>query len=250
LPIGIERCAAGYRFVPGVSQYSAAVAAEPGHEIVRARLRTPVPLAEGLEVVWRHLRDLGRPTAAFCACELRSPAPFSEEGFARFNRDYVERLLRARVFDGTTNPVARTNVCPEVDPPAVPVLSAFSYAVPAEAQALATFVIAGSGEAPEGRAAYQPHVVRLGDRTVDGMRDKARWVLGEMERRMGLLGFSWADVTGTHIYTVFDVYPFLEDEFVRRGAAACGLTWHYSRPPVKPLDFEMDARSIRLETVI
>ncbi len=250
MPIATERCAAGYRFVPGVSQYSAGVAAEPGHEIVRARLRTPIPLAEGFEVVWEHLRAVGLSPASLCACELRSPAPFTEEGFARFNRDYVDRLVRSGVFDGGTNPVARTNVCPAGDSPAVPALYAFSYVVRTERAAFGTFVVAGSGEAPEGRDAYEPHVVRPGDRTTAGMREKARWVLAEMERRMGLLGFSWPDVTGTHMYTVFDVHPFLEEEFVRRGAAACGLTWHYSRPPVEHLDFEMDVRRIRLEMVI
>jgi len=32
----------GYRFVEGVFQYSAGVAAEPGHQIVRVQFRTPV----------------------------------------------------------------------------------------------------------------------------------------------------------------------------------------------------------------
>ena len=36
----------GYRFIKGVFQYSAGVAAEPGWEIVRARLAKPLPLAE------------------------------------------------------------------------------------------------------------------------------------------------------------------------------------------------------------
>ena len=162
----------------------------------------------------------------------------------------MERLVRSGVFDGAINPVARTNVCPQVDPPAVPVLCAFSYVVDTERDAFGTFVVAGSGEAPEGRDSYHSHVVAPGDRTAAGMREKACWVLAEMERRIGLLGFSWADVTGTNMYTVYDVHPFLEDEVVRRGAAACGVTWHYSRPPVEHLDFELDARRIRLELVI
>ncbi len=51
------------------------------------------------------------------------------------------------------------------------------------------------------------------------MREKARAVLGEMERRMGLLGFSWAEATAAQVYTVFPVHWFLADEIVRRGAA-------------------------------
>ena len=46
------------------------------------------------------------------------------------------------------------------------------------------------------------------------MREKAQFVLGEMERRLGLLGFGWADTTATQVYTVHDLYPFLADEIV------------------------------------
>ena len=37
----------GYRFIKGVFQYSAGVAAEPGFEIVRARFPDLVPIADG-----------------------------------------------------------------------------------------------------------------------------------------------------------------------------------------------------------
>ena len=81
------------------------------------------------------------------------------------------------------------------------------------------------------------------------MREKARFVLGEMERRMAALGFGWADVTATQVYTVYDIHPFLADEIVRRGAARAGLTWHYARPPVQGLDYEMDVRGLARELV-
>ena len=90
-----------------------------------------------------------------------------------------------------------------------------------------TFVVAGSGEAREGRRNYRDHTVRLGETSPDAMREKARYVLGEMERRLALLGFAWADTTATQVYTVHDLHPFLADEIVRRGAARAGLTWHY-----------------------
>ena len=82
------------------------------------------------------------------------------------------------------------------------------------------------------------------------MREKARFVLGEMERRLALLGTSWAATTATQVYTVHDLYPFLADEIVRRGAARSGLTWHFCRPPVRGLEFEMDCRGVRFEQVI
>jgi hypothetical protein len=37
------------------------------------------------------------------------------------------------------------------------------------------------------------------------MREKARFVLAAMEQRMAALGFGWADVTATQVYTVFDI---------------------------------------------
>jgi len=236
----------GYRFVEGVFQYSAGVAAEPGHRIVRVQFRRPVPLEEGFRRIEKIIGVAGRPLTAFCACELRSPAPFTESGFAAFNKIYVGTLERWSIYDGKTNPVARSNVCPAIDPPAEPSFHAFSYTETA-ADAEPSFVIAGSGEAPEGRGNYRDHIVKRGDVSPEGLREKARFVLGEMERRMGALGFGWKDTTAAQLYTVHDVHPFLADEIVRRGAARSGLTWHYNRPPVVELEYEMDCRGVSSE---
>jgi hypothetical protein len=238
-----------YRYIPGVFQYSAGVAALPGHAIRRVRFRRPVPLAHGFERIAACIKAAGRPLTAFCACELRSPAPFTEEGFRVFNEVYVVTLREWGLFDGRVNPVARSNVCPEIDPPPVPSFHAFAFTV-AATQAAPSFVIAGSGEAPEGRANYRDHIVRRGETSADALREKARFVLGEMERRLGLVGFTWADTTATQAYTVRDLFPFLGDEIVRRGAAHAGLTWHFDRPPVRELEFEMDCRGVASEQVI
>ena len=157
----------GYRFVKGVFQYSGGVAAMPGHRIVRVQFRRPVPLEEGFRRIEQIITAAGRPLTAFCACELRSPAPFTEDGFVAFNKIYVGTLERWKIFDGTTNPVARSNVCPAIDPPAEPSFHAFAY-TEARAEAEPSFVVAGSGEAPEGRGNYRDHIVRLGDVTPAG----------------------------------------------------------------------------------
>jgi hypothetical protein len=34
------------------------------------------------------------------------------------------------------------------------------------------------------------------------------------------------------------------------GAARAGLTWHYARPPVGCLDYEMDVRGVSLERML
>lgn len=240
----------GYRFITHAFQYSGGVAAETGFRIERLRFARPVPLADGFDAIEAYLKRLGRPPAAFCACELRSPAQFTEAGFVAFNRLYVQRLERWGIFRDDVNPVARSNVCPEIDPPAAPSFYAFCYTVPSDGDTAPGFVCAGSGEAREGGASYAERIVRLGDHSPDGMREKARFVHGEMERRMAALGFGWEDVTATQVYTIYDVHPFLADEIVRRGAMSAGLTWHYARPPVQGLDYEMDVRGVARELVI
>src|SRR5438045_169351 len=239
--------AGNYRFIPAVFQYSSGAAADSGFEIERVRFDRLVPLAEGFAEVAKYIQAAGRPLTSFCACELRSPAAFTEDGFRIFNEHYVKTLAQWGLFDGVINPVARSNVCPEIDPPAEPSFYAFSYTVPGGGK---SFVAAGSGEASDGPGIYAERIVRFGDHSPAGMRDKARYVLGAMERRMGALGFGWADVTATQVYTIFDIHSFLGDEFVRRGAMAAGLVWHFARPPVQGLDFEVDVRGVGRELVI
>ena len=180
-----------YMTIPAVFQYSGGVAAEPGFEIERVTFRSWLPLAEGFARVEAHLKAIGRPLTSFCACELRSPAQFSEAGFIAFNQHYCETLARWGIYDPVSkfNPVARSNVCPLVEAPSEPGFYAFSYTVPSRSK-VASFVISGSGEAPEGKGAYGNFIVRRGETTPDAMRDKARSVLDEMERRMSLLGFT------------------------------------------------------------
>ena len=242
--------AGGYRYIESVFQYSAGIAAEAGFEIERARLERPLPLAEGFAAVEAHLRSLGRPTTAFAACELRSPAPFSEQGFIDFNREYVKTLARWGLYREEKNPVARTNVCPEHGKPSQPSLYAFSYTVPAPRAKRGGFITAGSAEAQEGGASYRERIVRYGETTPDAMREKMRHVLGEMERRMASLGFSWREAASTQAYTVQDIGALIGPEIAARGAAAGGLCWHFARPPVVGLEFEMDVRGAAREITL
>ena len=125
----VDFAAGGYRFIPAVFQYSGGVAALPGHEIRRVRFRKPVPLKQGFERIERVISEAGRPLTSFCGCELRSPAPFTEQGFRAFNEVYVGHAREVELYDGKVNPVARSNVCPEIDPPAEPSFYAFSFTV-------------------------------------------------------------------------------------------------------------------------
>ena len=180
----------GYRYIPGPLQYSAGVAALPGYRLERIRFLDPVPLGR----IERYMDEARLPQLSFCACELRSPAPFTDEGFTAFNRVYVGTLERWGIVKNDENPVARSNVCPKVDPPPVPSFHAFTVAVPSGASAK-SFVIAGSGESQEGPGAYKDKTVRYRDVSPDGLREKAKHVLGVMESRMADFGHAWGDTT-------------------------------------------------------
>ena len=111
-------------------------------------------------------------------------------------------------------------------------------------------MVAGSGESVEGKANYRDHIVAYGDTSPAGMLAKAKFVLDEMERRMAALGGSWSNTTAVQLYTVHDIFPFVESELGRRGVFRNGLTWHYNRPPIVGIDYEMDCRRVLLERVV
>ena len=242
--------AGGYRYVRGPFQYSGGVAAEPGFAIERVRFQRPRPIADGFAAIRAHLNSLNRPLTSFCACELRSPAPFTEDGFVAFNRVYVGTLERWGIFRDEENPVARSNVCPEADPPPEPSFEAFSYTIPAGADAQTSFIIAGSAEAAEGAGSYRERIIRLGDTSPDAMREKARYVLHAMEPRMSALDVGWSQASVIQAYSVHDIHPVMSKEIVTRGAASGGLTWYYARPPVEGLEYEMDVRGVPVERVL
>src|ERR1700722_5267644 len=198
----IENPKGNYSFIKGISPYSAGVTAARGFAIEHASLRPARPLRDGFAAVDRHLKALGRPRQALCAMELRSPRPFTFQGFADFNAGYVDILKTWQILQDGLNPVARTNVAPEVDPPSEALLHGFSYTVPSDRPA-ATFIVAGSGKLPEG--SLDPHdVVRRGETSLDALKEKARFVLGIMEARLHELGADWPDVTTSDVYTVHD----------------------------------------------
>jgi hypothetical protein len=242
-----------YRFIPAGFQYSSGVCAFEGFEIERVRFDHLTPLAEGFAQAAAYIQSAGEKLTSFCACELRSPAAFSEAGFHAFNQHYVKTLAEWGIFDGTTNPVARSNVCPEIDPPAEPSFYAFSFVRPAGGRrrpAAPDFVIAGSAETRTGGGSYPERIVRYRDLSPDGWREKVSFTVGVMENRLAAFGFGWADTTATQAYTIHDFHPVMTDELVRRGAARSGLTWHFARPPVVDLEFEMDCRRVSREIVI
>ena len=248
--------AGSYRYIKAQFQYSGGVAAAPGFELERARFAKALPLRDAFAAVEAYLKSIGRPSSAFAACELRSPAPFTEQGFIEFNKAYVTTLERWGIYQGgdqPVNPVARTNVCPVYGKPAEPMMHAFSYCVPAArggSAARGTFVLSGSGESTGGGKTHRERIVRFGDTSPEGLREKVDAVMAEMERRLKLLGFSWADALATQAYTVQNIGHLVGEAIAARGASTGGLAWTYAWPPIVDLEYEMDVRSVARELVI
>ncbi len=242
----IENRAGGYSFLKGLAPYSAGVVAGAGFQIERARFVKPLPIAAAFDRVDAHLKTIGRPAQALCGMELRSPRPFTFQGFNDFNSGYVKYLEKRRILVDGLNPVARTNVAPQIDGPPEPVVYAFSYTVSAPSS-MRTFVVAGAGELPEG--SLDPHdVVRRGESSLEALTEKARFVLGLMDGRVRGLGANWLDVSAVNVYTIHNIGPIFASTIVpRTGNAHHGVTWHYTRPPITSIEYEMDVRACASE---
>ena len=152
------------------------------------------------------------------------------------------------LFVDGVNPVARTNVAPEVAPPSEPVLYGFSYSRPCDPSLPPTFVMAGAGELPEGVLEAEG-IVRAGDTSPAGIAAKARFVMDLMESRLRGLDGDWPDVTAIDVYTIHPIAPMLPEVILGRigTAAVHGIRWFYSRPPIVGIEYEMDLRSVRTE---
>jgi len=245
----VQNPRAGYSFLKGIAPYSAGVIASPGFEIERARLAKPLPLAEAFARLDAQLASIGRPPQSLCSVELRSPSPFTFAGFSDFNAGYVRNLEQRDILLDGMNPVARTNVAPEIAPPSEPVVYAFSYTVPASTTGR-SFIVAGAGELPEG-SLQERDIVRSGEHSLDALAEKASFVLGLMDGRVTGLGAGWQETTGVHVYTIHDIAPLMASLIVpRTGNARHGITWQYTRPPIQKIEFEMDVRGCAREIVL
>lgn len=239
-----------YRYMPGISAFSCGSVAKPGHEIVRATLAAPVPWRAGFGRIERHLGEVGRPRTALCGIELRSAAPFTFDGFGSFNEGYRALLAEWGILVGEDNPIPRTNVAPVVAAPPEPSLYAFSYTQPGATPA-PTFIVAGAGELRD-RAQGPEGIVRHGDTSPNGMRDKARFVMATMQERLRTLGGDWTRVTAIDIYTAEPIHTLVLGEILKAAgpAAIRGVHWYPSRPPIQGLDYEMDLRGVARELVV
>lgn len=254
-----------YQFLPGTATFSSGAIALPGYAMVHATFRRPVALAAAFEAMQAHLASLGRPMQAVAGIELRCPKPFSFASFGAFGKVYIDLLkqygLQLEHEGKPLGPAARSNLAPEplsIAPSEVCVY-AFTYSVPGVATHQ-QFVAAGAGElrpAPKStgnqtvNSGTSPRdlIVRLGETNGSAMREKAIYCMNAVADELAGLGTSWADCTAVNIYTVYPISGFLHDDILLPlgEAAIHGIHWHYTRPPIEEIEFEVDARGVSSE---
>ncbi len=167
----IENKRGNYSFLKGIAPYSGGVVAEAGFEVVHVRLSRYFPLRAGFDAVKAHLKSAGRPIQAMCGMELRSPKPFSFTGFNEFNTRYIDVLRKWNILLDGLNPIARTNIAPEVNPPGEPSLCLLLHrSLEGEAEDVCG---CGAGELPAGSLDPQD-VVRRRLRGTSGDADRER----------------------------------------------------------------------------
>lgn len=248
----IPNPAGNYLFLPGSATFSSGAIALPGYAMHRATFFRAAPLAQAFAQMQQYLNSIGRPMQAISGIELRSPKPFSFDGFGGFNKTYVDLLSQYGLQLDGKGPAARSNLAPEpqnIAPKEVCVY-AFCYTVAGHAPR-PQFVAAGSGELKPGPGGRN-NIVRLGETSPAAMREKARFCMNAVAAELNGLGVGWADCTGVNIYTVHPVDSYWLEELVQPiGATSIhGLNWYFTRPPIEEIEFEVDARGVSVEMLI
>lgn len=246
----IDNPTGNFTFIKGIDPFSFGAVAHPGYEVVHVTFHPLPPLPQGFTLVERHLQSRQRPLQALCGMELRIPRPLSPQAFNEFNQPYIEKLASWHVLVDGLNPVARSNLAIALNPVAEPSVYGFSYTVPAT-RAGVTFLVAGTPEV-RARIGTEREIVARSDVSPTGLRQKAEYVLEALTARLQELQVSWADATTVEIYTVHDLHPLLETTILPalQGASRHGIHWHYARPPVVEVEYEMDVRGVHQELVV
>lgn len=242
----IDQPVGGLRFAPGGPVFAAGAVAAEGHGLVHAILDPWLPLVEGYAFVETHLRAIGRPMQALCGMELRLPRQLSRDEFDAFNQPYVQRLVEWGLLVEGRNPVSRTNVAPAIDAPEQPMLHGFTYAAPSLGSR-GDFVMAGMTETgPGGR------IIAAGDASPEGLREKVRFVIEAVSRRLAGLGRSYAEASHVEFYTARSAETLVTELLIPAidAAGRRGLRWHLGRPPVIGLEVELEVRRVARELIL
>jgi hypothetical protein len=247
-PVLIDSPKGGFRFRKGGGKYSSGGAvAKEGYEIVHVTFATAPPLAKGFEMIDGFLKAQRRPAQALCGMELRSPKPFTFAAFGELSLAYVSLIEKRGLLIEGSNPIARVNVCPELDPPSEVSIYGFSYTAPQKAPRPTFLAASGelSGEYPQG-------IMARGDVSPNGLRLKVTRELENLDRAISQMGVSWNGVTNLVVFTVHDIHPILRELLLPRTGAAknYGIRWYFARPPIQELEIELQIRGCARELMI
>jgi len=247
-PTLMDNAKGGFRFRKGGGKYSSGgTVAKEGFEIVHVTFATPPPLAKGFEMIDGFLKAQRRPPQALCGMELRSPKPFTYPAFGELSVIYVGLIEKRGLLIDGSNPIARVNVCPELDPPPEVSIYGFSYTAPQKGAPPTFLAAAGelSGEYPQG-------IMARGDVSPNGLRLKVTRELESLDRAISQMGVSWNAVTNLVVFSVHDFYPILRDLLLPRTGVAknYGIRWYFARPPIQELEIEIQIRGCARELMI
>ncbi len=92
-----------------------------------------------------------------------------------------------------------------------------------------------------------PKVVAAGKTSPAAMQEKAAHVTGVMRDRLKGLKVRARDVSVVNVYTVHPLAQAQVSAILKPDLATHGLHWHYCRPPITKLEFEMDMRGVATE---
>lgn len=239
----------GFWFLPGIRAYSAGIAADEGHAIVRASLRDPVPWPVGIDLAASIVRsEFDRPPFAICGLELRSPTALSYGRFAAFNRSYVAKLGTAGIVSGSVTPTARTNVVPVGMSAGAPVVTAFSFTVPrVHAPADTSFVISGAAEST---TLSWRTVVRARDTHHEARTKKTAFVIGLLTARLEALRLCPSRGQTVSVYSEWVPSTKALDMIMSLAGSSSSFIFCRSRPPVEAVEFEMDVRKPDSEILV
>ncbi len=229
---------ASFRYLPAITAYSAGFATTDGFEITALRLHDCPTLAIGFERIDKEIQRRGLTPNALAGLQLRSPGAFSFEGFAEFNDEYRQSLIkRGLIIDGV-NPISRTNVIPIDQGPAVPTIAVAFIVHPSQGQGGSDFVVAGAGEVD---GELGPENMSLARSKSKGLSLKVDCVLNIMLERLHALGASGQSPTNVNVYTaheITDLSGMIEKKLST--VSKNGYSTWLTRPPVKEIEFEMD----------
>ena len=248
MPELIHHPTGSYAFLPGISPYSCGVVSLPEHEIIQVLFNRNLPWRDGFDRIDSYLTSLGVSREALCAVELRSPRPFSMVGFVEFNALYSDKLIEWGLHVNGQNPIARTNVCPIDADFHAPMMHGFSYVRSSANITRQTFIVAGAGELRDGKL-VSGGIVRQGEVSPGALLEKAVYVCEVMESRLVGLGCTWGGVNAVNVYTVHPLEDILKTHLLSRMPTARqhGIRWHFTRPPVVDIEFEMDLHGVSTE---